>query len=197
MMRAAFRFSTSFSIAVAIFVAILAYPSHPAASQIDKVQQLDILILHGQLVDGSGKKPGTADVGIRGDSIVLVGDARKSNLTATRTIDATGLIVAPGFIDPHTHTLGDLSDQNRKSNEAYLMQGVTTVVTGNDGGSVLNVGDTLRKWDEQGIGTNAILLAGFGTIRGRVLGQSDAQPTAEELGQEKALDARSMEYSPA
>src|SRR5436190_22624199 len=116
----AFPFFHFVSIAVAIFVATLAYLSDSAASQIDKVQQLDILILHGKLVDGSGKKPGTADVGIRGDRIVFVGDARKSNLTATRTIDATGLIVAPGFIDPQTHTLGDLSDQNRKSNEAYL-----------------------------------------------------------------------------
>src|SRR5437763_9517205 len=108
MMRAAFRFSTSFSIAVAIFVAILAYLSHPAASQIDKVQQLDILILHGQLVDGSGKKPGTADVGIRGDRIVFVGDARKSNLNATRTIDAPGLMEETGFIDLHTHNIGDI-----------------------------------------------------------------------------------------
>src|SRR4029077_12691062 len=113
--------------------------------------QLDLLILHGKLVDGSGKKPRTADVGIRGDRIAFVGDAGKANLTAARIIDATGLVVAPGFIDPHTHTLGDLYNQNRKSNEAYLMQGVTTVITGNDGGSVLNVGETLRKFDEQGI----------------------------------------------
>src|SRR6266567_3838123 len=79
-------------------------------------QQLDLLILHGKLVDGSGKKPRTADVGIRGDRIVFVGNARKAHLAAPRTIDATGLVVAPGFIDPHTHTLGDLSDSNRKSN---------------------------------------------------------------------------------
>jgi N-acyl-D-amino-acid deacylase len=155
--------------------------------------QLDLLILHARLVDGSGKKPRTADVGIRGDRIVFVGDARKLNLAAARTIDATGLVVAPGFIDPHTHTLGDLSDQNRKSNEAYLMQGVTTVVTGNDGGSVLNVGETLHKWDEQGIGTNAILLAGFGTIRGKVLGPTDAQPNAAQLEEMKQLVARAMD----
>ena len=135
-------------------------------------QQLDLLILHGQLVDGSGKKPRTVDVGIRGDRIVFVGDARKAHLEAARTIDATGLVVAPGFIDPHTHTLGDLSDSNHKSNLAYLMQGVTTVVTGNDGSSAANIGETLRKWDAQGIGTNAILLAGFGTIRSRKIGRA-------------------------
>ena len=156
-------------------------------------EQLDILIIHGKLVDGSGKKPRTADVGIRGDRIVFVGDARKQNLTAARVIDATGLIVAPGFIDPHTHTLSDLSDAKRKSNEAYLMQGVTTVVTGNDGGSVINIGETLQKWDQQGIGTNAILLAGFGTIRTRVLGPTDAQPTGPQLEEMKALVTRAMD----
>src|SRR5712692_5490559 len=155
--------------------------------------QLDLLILHGKLVDGSGKKPSVADVGIRADRIVFVGDARKQNITAARTIDATGLVVAPGFIDPHTHTLGDLSDAERKSNLAYLMQGVTTVITGNDGGSVLNIGETLRKWDEQGIGTNAILLAGHGTIRGRVLGPTDAQPNAAQLEEMKQLVARGMD----
>src|SRR5438128_1850753 len=164
-----------------------------SSAQESSTTKLDLLILHGKLVDGSGKKPRNADVGIRGDRIVFVGDAGKTKLEATRTIDATGLIIAPGFIDPHTHTLSDLSDPQRKSNEAYLMQGVTTVITGNDGGSVINIGDTLKKWDEQGIGTNAILLAGFGTIRGRVLGQSDAQPTAEQLEQEKALVARAMD----
>src|ERR1051326_974421 len=130
-----------------------------------QANQLDILIIHGKLVDGSGRKARNADVGIRGDRIVFVGDARKANLTATRTINATGMIVAPGFIDGHTHTLADLSNEQTKSNQAYLMQGVTTVVTGNDGGSGLNVGDTLRKWETQGIGTNGVLLAGFGTIR--------------------------------
>ena len=155
--------------------------------------QLDILILHGKLVDGSGRKPRAVDVAIRGDRIVFVGDAGKKNLTATRVIEASGLIVAPGFIDPHTHTLGDLSDADRKSNQPFLMQGVTTVITGNDGGSVLNVGDTLGKWDEQGIGTNAILLAGHGTIRGRVLGPTDAQPSGAQLEEMKQFVARAMD----
>lgn len=158
-----------------------------------QTQQLDLLILHGKLVDGSGKKPRTADIGIRGDRIVFVGDAGKANLTAARIVDATGLVVAPGFIDSHTHTLNDLSDPSRKSNESYLMQGVTTVVTGNDGGSVLNIGETLRKWDEQGIGTNAILLTGHGTIRGRVLGPTDAQPNAAQLEEMKQMVARGMD----
>ena len=193
-MHLRFRFLTALLISIAVVaLASPAFLFRPAVSEIDKIGQLDVLILHGKLVDGSGKNARKADIGIRGDRIVFIGDSKKAHVEAARTIDATGLIVAPGFIDPHTHTLGDLSDPNHKSNEAYLMQGVTTVITGNDGGSVINIGDTLRKWDEQGIGTNAILLAGFGTIRGRVLGQSDAQPNAEQLEQEKALVARAMD----
>src|ERR1044071_4764585 len=103
-----------------------------------QANHVDILIIHGKLVDGSGRKARNADVGIRGDRIVFVGDARKAHLTATRTINATGMILAPGFIDGHTHTLADLSNEQTKSNQAYLMQGVTTVVTGNDGGNALH-----------------------------------------------------------
>ena len=180
-------------VALAGFNRPLRQPVLTSTSTTRAEQQLDILIVHGKLVDGSGKKPRTSDVGIRGDRIVFVGDARKAHIEAARMIDATGLIIAPGFIDPHTHTLNDLSDSNRKSNEAYLTQGVTTVVTGNDGGSVLNIAETLRKWDEQGIGTNAILLAGFGTIRSRVLGPTDAQPTGPQLEDMKALVARAMD----
>src|SRR5258708_3071316 len=193
-MRALIRHLFGFLILAAIvFLTQLASIGIIQHAQTPREQQFDLLSLHGKLVDGSGKKPRTADVGIRGDLIVFVGDARKEHATAARTIDATGLVIAPGFIDPHTHTLGDLSDPTRKSNEAYLMQGVTTVVTGNDGGSVLNIGETLRKWDEQGIGTNAILLAGFGTIRGRVVGSTDAQPGAAQLEEMKQMVARAMD----
>jgi N-acyl-D-amino-acid deacylase len=192
LMRSPSRRLISLLIAIAITALVcVGFPGfRPEAA---RAEHLDLLILHGKLVDGSGTKPRTADVGIRGDRIVFVGDARKTNMTAAREIDATGLVVAPGFIDPHTHTLADLSDEKRKGNEAYLMQGVTTVVTGNDGGSALNIGETLRKWDEQGIGTNAILLAGFGTIRGKVLGPTDAQPNAAQLEEMKQLVARAMD----
>jgi len=199
-MRAPSRYLISLLLSIAIFaVPGLTCLPRAASSQIDRVERLDLLILHGKLVDGTGNKPRIADIGIRGDRIVFVGDARYPHdpsvmrFVASRTIDATDLVVAPGFIDAHTHTLGDLSDPNRKSNEAYLMQGVTTVITGNDGGSVLNIGETLRKWDEQGIGTNAILLAGHGTIRGKVLGPTDAQPNAAQLEEMKALVARAMD----
>lgn len=194
-MRPRVHYSITLAIASVLF-AFSPVPSlyqHPHAQTTTRADQLDLLILHGKLVDGSGKKSHEADVGIRGDRIVFVGDAGKQSLTALRTIDARGLIVAPGFIDPHTHTLGDLSDEKQKSNQAYLMQGVTTVVTGNDGGSALNIGETLSKWDQQGIGTNAILLAGFGTIRGKVLGSTDAQPNAAQLEEMKQMVGRAMD----
>ncbi|HYX31299.1 MAG TPA: D-aminoacylase [Pyrinomonadaceae bacterium] len=190
-MRRNFRFAILILFLVAIAIAGLNY--FPTAAQIDKIGQLDVLIVNGTLLDGSGEKPRRVDIGIRGDRIVFVGDARKTKLEAARTIDATRLIVAPGFIDGHTHTLGDLTNEKTKSNQAYLLQGVTTVVTGNDGGSVLNVGDTLRKWDTQGIGTNAVLLAGFGTIRAKVLGPTDAQPNAAQLEEMKQYVARAMD----
>src|SRR5437899_2413580 len=120
-----------FSIAIIVSLCLFSN-SLSVLEKAARPDRLDILILHGKLVDGSGNKPRVADVGIRGDRIVFVGDAAKANLAAARTIDATGLVIAPGFIDPHTHTLGDLSDPKRNSNEAYLMQGVTTVITGND-----------------------------------------------------------------
>jgi N-acyl-D-aspartate/D-glutamate deacylase len=154
---------------------------------------LDILIVNGKLVDGSGKGARKADIGISGDRIVFVGDARKAKFEAARTIDATGMIVAPGFIDGHTHTLGYLSNEQTKSNQAYLMQGVTTVVTGNDGNSAQNIGETLRRWETQGIGTNGVLLAGFGTIRSKVLGATDAQPTAAQLEEMKQYMTRAMD----
>ncbi|MBV9146991.1 MAG: hypothetical protein JO065_13820, partial [Acidobacteria bacterium] len=76
---------------------------------------LDLLIAHGNMIDGSGAESHRADIGIRGDRIVFLGDSTKARLRAKRTIDASGLIVSPGFIDPHTHTLEDLSSTNRNS----------------------------------------------------------------------------------
>src|SRR5262245_37366309 len=124
-MRTAFRLLISISISFAIVFANLARFSASDA-QTDKVQQVEILIINGKLVDGSGRGAREADVGIRGDRIVFVGDANKAHLKAARTIEASGMIVAPGFIDGHTHTLGDLTNDQTKSNQAYLLQGVTT-----------------------------------------------------------------------
>jgi len=150
-----------------------------------QAQQLDLILHNGTVVDGSGSPGVKADVGILGDRIVFVGVS--GTHTAKRTIDATGLVITPGFIDPHTHTAADLSDPKRSHNEAYLMQGVTTVATGNDGSSPTHIGETLAKWNHQGIGTNAVLFIGQGTVRSEVMGMSDAKPTPAQIDRMKSL----------
>ena len=163
-----------------------------APAQAAAPQHVDLLIEHGKLFDGSGGEPVVRDVGIQGDRIVFIGDAAKSGVAAARVIDALGLDVAPGFIDPHTHTFDDLTSAQRHGNIAYLMQGVTTVITGNDGSSPLPIGSALKKWDEQGIGTNAALLVGMCSVRRQVMGMSDAAPTAPQLERMKRLVAEGM-----
>lgn len=154
---------------------------------------VDILIRGGTVVDGTGRRATRADVGIRGDRIVFIGDAAKRHLLAKRDIDATGLVVAPGFIDPHTHTAGDLSRRGGRANQPYLMQGVTTVVTNNDGGGSVEVGRLLAEWSHDSIGTNAALYVGQGSVRERVMGMSDAKPSAAQLDSMRAIVARAMD----
>jgi N-acyl-D-amino-acid deacylase len=148
-------------------------------------QDLDLILRNGTVVDGSGSPSSHTDVGISGDRIVFVGSS--AGKKAKRVIDATGLVIAPGFIDPHTHTADDLTDPKRSRNEAYLMQGVTTVATGNDGDSPEHIGDTLAKWTRQGIGTNGVLFIGEGTVRREVMQMSDARPTPQQMERMKAL----------
>ncbi len=163
------------------------------ARPVSAQQQVDVLIRGGSLVDGTGSAARIADVGVRGDRIVFVGDATAARTTGTRTIDARGLVVAPGFIDPHTHTAGDLGNAQRKGNLPYLMQGVTTVVTNNDGGGSVEIGKTIATWTAQGIGTNAALFVGQGSVRGAVMGASGLDPTPAQLDAMKALVAKAMD----
>jgi N-acyl-D-amino-acid deacylase len=153
-------------------------------------QDLDLILRNGTVVDGSGSPSVHTDVGISGDRIVFVGSSQGKK--AKRVIDATGLVVTPGFIDPHTHTAGDLTDPKRSRNAPYLMQGVTTVATGNDGDSPEQIGETLATWTGHGIGTNALLFIGQGTVRRQVMAMSDAKPTPEQLERMKALVASAM-----
>jgi N-acyl-D-aspartate/D-glutamate deacylase len=160
----------------------------PAAAQ-----SVDLLLTGGEVHDGTGAKARKADVGIKGDRIAFIGDAKKSKVTAARTIDVKGLIVTPGFIDTHTHAGDDLANESRKGNVNYLTQGVTTVSVGNDGHGSSHILPILQKWETQGIGTNAFLLAGHGAIRREVLGPGDVQPTPEQLEKMKALVREAMQ----
>lgn len=166
-----------------------------AAQSLGAQQTVDLLVRGGTVVDGTGSAARTADIGIKGDRIVFVGDAATSKTTGTRTIDATGFIVAPGFIDPHSHTAGDLSSaaQSRRANVAYLMQGVTTVISNNDGGGSVDIGQTLAAWTTQGIGTNGALFVGHGSVRGKVMGAAGALPTAAQLAAMRAIVVKAMD----
>ncbi len=170
------------------FVLLLALA---APSAIAAQLPLDLLIRGGRMIDGTGAPARIADVGIRDGRIVLVGDVGTAR--ATRTIDATGLVVAPGFIDPHTHTAGDLSSADRHGNLPYLMQGVTTVITNNDGGGTIEIGRTLDRWTRQGIGTNAALYIGQGSVRGAVMGMTGGPASAAQLDSMQAIVSRAME----
>jgi len=155
----------------------------------------DVLIRGGTLHDGSGRAAQRADVAIRGDRIVFVGDASRGAIRAGRTIDATGLIVAPGFIDPHTHSFEGLSglDSLARQNRGALLQGVTTVVTGADGRGPLDVARVLAEAERAGIGTNTYALAGFGTARSRIMGSSSAKANPAQIDSMRALIAKAMQ----
>ena len=155
-------------------------------------RRLDMLIRGGSVIDGTGVDARIADIGVSADRIVFVGDASRERRTASRVIEAKGLIVAPGFIDPHTHAAEDLGTMAGRSNQNYLFQGVTTVVTGNDGSGPLPIGATLRRWEEVGLGTNAALFVGHGSVRQRVMGMSDASPDGADLEKMKSLVREGM-----
>lgn len=151
-----------------------------------KTEKVDVLIINAQIVDGSGSPAYEGAIGIVNDTIAWIGTNPKGK-KASRTIDAQGKIVCPGFIDPHTHTLRDLQSPERKANLNYLVQGVTTVVNGNDGGGPVKIQPALAALDSAGIGTNAALFVGHGTVRRLVMGMDQRAPSTEELTQMKEL----------
>jgi N-acyl-D-amino-acid deacylase len=155
---------------------------------------VDILIRNGTVYDGSGGPARRIDVGIKGDRITFIGNAAQARVAANRAIDATGLVVAPGFIDPHTHSFDGLPgiSLDRRKNPGALMQGVTTVVTGADGRGPLEVARVLTEAEKLGIGTNTYALTGFGSARSRVMGGSSAPATPVQIDSMKALIAKAM-----
>lgn len=154
-------------------------------------QPIDLIIRGGTIYTGSAA-PFVGDVGVDGDRIVAV--ARHLATPAKRTIDAHGLIVAPGFIDPHTHMGDDLAspDPAKRLIPMFLLQGVTTAFIGNDGGGEIDVGTVLGSAKTRPVGINYATYTGFGTIREKVIGQAKRAPTLPELAQMQALVADAM-----
>lgn len=153
--------------------------------------QVDLLIRGGTVYTGMDA-PFVGDVAIDGDRIRLVG--RRLPLAAKRVVDASGMIVAPGFIDPHTHMGGDLAsdDPGTRLIPAFLMQGVTTAFIGNDGGGDPDVAKVLGSAAARPVGINYAAYVGFGAVRQQVMGVSNRAPSEAELERMRALVAGAM-----
>jgi len=147
----------------------------------------DLLIAGGQVVDGTGAAPRRADVGIKAGRIVEIGSLAK--LYARDVIDASGLVVAPGFIDVHTHA-DDLIEHPLAEN--FVRMGVTTIVAGNCGSSNLDVGKALTAIETAGASVNFATLIGHNTVRREVMGTANRFPSIPELNRMKALVWRAM-----
>ena len=165
----------------------------------------DVAIRGGTLYLGGFEMGGTGDIAISGDRIVAVG---KAPGRAAKEIDASGMIVSPGFIDLHTHTeyiyqlaKGLLNTRSIKANMNYITQGVTTVVSGNCGAgysSPEEISAWLDRIDRMPFGTNVIHLVPHGDIRLMAMGEGQADredpaPTPEELESMKELVRQGME----
>ncbi len=170
-----------------IFIALLFF------SCAKKNIQVDILINNGMVYYGIDSIPANVSIAIKDDRIVFIGNENTIRIHSKKTIDAKGFIVCPGFIDPHTHADRDMNDPQKAHNKPFLFQGVTTVVVGNDGDSFFPVSKYKALYEKQGIGTNAILLTGQGTIRGRVIGKSDQKATEEDIAKMQNLMQQEMD----
>ena len=148
----------------------------------------DLVIRSGRIVNGTGRRPYRADIGIRDGTIVKIG--RISADAGDKVLDATGLIVAPGFIDVHTHTDRRIDTHPEAAN--YLLQGVTTVVGGNCGGSRFPLTELFDRVEENGIALNFATFVGHNTVRRRVMGNEARAPSEEELEKMKALVDQEM-----
>ena len=184
-----------------------------AAASIFVRPPLDLLLFGGNVVDGTGAPSFQADVGIRDGRIVAL--ERLADAVARETIDVSGLVVSPGFVDIHGHTeLGIFVDNLADSK---VRQGVTTEVVGQDGGSVMPVSDRMRAdrresyrerygidvdagdWEEllaalesRGMLANFVTMVGSGTVREVVVGEVDREPTADELREMVRLVERAL-----
>jgi N-acyl-D-aspartate/D-glutamate deacylase len=151
----------------------------------------DVLIRNGRLLDGTGNPWYRTDVAVDGDRIVAVGDL--SRATGRRTIDATGLYVAPGFIDVHSHAGPGLATPELSHGRPLLAQGITTIVANPDGGGPSDLAQQRLDLLAHGLGVNVALLVPHGSVRRAVMGMQDRAPTADELDRMRGLVRAGME----
>jgi len=151
----------------------------------------DALFREGHIVDGSGDPSRVGDVAISGDRIVAIGDIE--HWAADRVIDARGLILAPGFIDVHSHADSGLATQELSTALPLITQGITTAVINPDGFGPVDVAKQRQELQAHGLGINTAQLVPHGSIRKQVLGYSDRQAKPEELEEMKRLVKVGME----
>ncbi len=151
----------------------------------------DILIRHATVIDGTGAEGFRGDIGIKAGMLAAIG--RLNEATALEEINATGMIVCPGFIDPHTHVHASI-DRDIMHEDNLVRQGITTVVGGNCGSSDWPISEHLDKVDTLGMKQNYAVLAGHHTIRRALFGDDQARfldPSEFKLMQvevERAMD---------
>ena len=153
--------------------------------------EADFVVTNTTIHDGSGKPAQQGDVAVRGDRIVAVGKFETAG--NPRKIDGTGLIIAPGFIDLHNHSDDPITHKENRKNRNFLLQGCTTIVTGNCGGGRVDVGKYLEQIDGQGgAGTNVAHLVPAGSVRQRAMGGGKRPPSPEELNKMRELVRQGM-----
>ena len=150
-------------------------------------EKYDYVIKNGKIVDGTGNPWYKADIGITDGIIYKIGKIPEG--MGKKIIDAADKVVSPGFIDIHTHTDGIEKDPTAHN---YIMQGVTTVISGNCGGSKLPLGKFFKKLEKQGIALNFGSYIGQNTIRSRVMGSADREPTEAEMEKMKKMVEQGM-----
>ena len=147
----------------------------------------DLVIAGGTVIDGTGKPGIVEDVAIRNGRIAAIGRIPRSQ--AAGVIDAKGLVVAPGFIDVHTHA-DNLASRPDAAN--FVRMGVTTIVAGNCGSSALDIAAALSALRERPAAINFATLIGHNTVRSAVMGSENRPPRAGELARMKSLVWKAM-----
>lgn len=149
----------------------------------------DIILRNGKIMDGTGNNWYYADLAIKDGKITAIGPSLKG--TAKRELDVRGLVVAPGFIDVHTHLEGDEEKDPQATN--FILDGVTTCVTGNCGSSETNIGHYLYYIDSLHLSINVAALVGHNDVRKAIMGRANRDPNAEEQQRMEQLVEKAMQ----
>jgi dihydroorotase/N-acyl-D-amino-acid deacylase len=173
----------------ALLLGLLAACARPATVGTPAGPRYDLLITGGTVIDGTGTPRYRADVAITGDRIAAISREPIARSSAARAIDASGLTIAPGFIDLHAHIEPLLRMPDA---ESHVRQGVTTAVGGPDGGGPWPFARYLDSAQTLGVGMNVAFLVGHNTIRRNVMQLDNRAPTPAELEQMRGMVAQGM-----